>query len=145
MMVPPCSDSFHSQFGCVVRCGNINTALVVEQVIDAKGNSDGESILPKVVTVDLFCLPTPDAAFVKEGANQLLVLGIDADYRSSALLKELLDPFDVLELPVSVWMRRPAQILAVGYQPDLLFLQQTSHGRRTDGDRCLADLICQSA
>lgn len=128
-----------------MRCGNKDTALIVEQVVDAEGNSDGESILPKVVTVDLFCLPTPDTTFVKEGTNQLLVLGIDADYRSSALLKELLDPFDVLELTVSVWMRRPAQILAIGYQPDLLFLQQTSHGRRADGGRCLADLICQSA
>lgn len=145
MMVPPRTDSFYSQFGCVVRCGNIDTALIVEQVVDAEGNSDGESILTKVVTVDLFCLPTPDAAFVKEGANQLLVLGIDADYRSSARLKELLDPFDVLELPVSVWMRWPTQILAVGYQSYLVFLQQTSHGRRTDGDRCLADLIRQSA
>ena len=142
MVVPPQTDGFYGKFGCVVRCGDIDTALIVEKVIDAEGNSESESILTKVVNVDPFCLLTPDATFVEEGANQFLVLGIDADYWSSALLKELLDSFDVLELTIPVWMWRSTQILTIGYQSDLLFLQQTSHGRWTDGDRVFADLIC---
>lgn len=121
-IVPPGTDGFHGEFGCVVRRGDIDAALIVKQIVDTEGNSNGQSILAKVVAVDTFRLLTPDATFIEEGANQLFVLGIDAEYRSSALAEKLLDPFNVVELTVSVGMWRSTQALAVGYQPNLLLL-----------------------
>lgn len=122
-IVPPGTNGFHSEFGCVVRRRDIDAALIVKQIIDAEGHRHGQSILAKVVAVDAFRLLAPDATFIEEGANHLFVLGIDAEYRSSALTEKLLDPLNVVELTVSVGMWRSTQALAVGYQPNLLFLQ----------------------
>ena len=122
-IVPPGTDGFHGEFGCVVRRGDIDAALIVQKIVDAERNSNGQSILAKIMTVDTFRLLTPDATFIEEGANHLFVLGIDAEYRSSGLAEELLDPFNVVELTVSVGMWRSTQALAVGYQPNLLLLQ----------------------
>lgn len=122
-IVPPGTDGFHSEFGCVIGRRDIDAALIVQQIVDAEGNRNCQSILAKVVTVDEFRLLAPDATFIEERTNQFFVLGIDAEYRSSGLAKEFLDPFDVVELTVSLWMRRSTQAFAVGYQPNLLLLQ----------------------
>lgn len=106
-----------------MRSRDIDTALIVHEIIDAIGYGYSYRILAKIVGIDPFRLLSPDATTVEKEANQFLVLGINTDDRASCVKKELLDAFDVAELAVSIGMWRARQAFTIGDQAKLVLLQ----------------------
>jgi hypothetical protein len=74
-------------------------------------------------------------------ADHLLLLGVDADDRQSALLKAPPHPADVLELLIAMWVGVACQFLVIDAQGELQLLEQTGHCLGGDFTIGLAQLL----
>src|SRR5262249_13984964 len=92
----------------------------------------------EVVVEDVPAAVPPAAAGVLERADQLLLLGIDADHGQAPRQIPAPYPGQVAELPVPVGVARPRQALAVGPQGEALLLEQAGQGAMADGQPALA-------
>ncbi len=93
-----------AELGGVVVDPDRHPSLVGSDVVDAVGNGLPELFVFEVVHSHEFglALGSPLFAGVFEVADELLLLGVDADHRLAAFDRPLGDRVDVAELPVAV-------------------------------------------
>ena len=86
------------------------------QVVDPVGNGSTDRITREIIDIDHLGLASPGPTRVFEITNQFFFLGIDADDGMTGGPKQLLDPPNVPELTISIWMRRTAKCFTIGSQ-----------------------------
>ena len=79
VVAPPCGNAIGGEDGGVAGGSDEDGAGIGAQVVDAIGDGDAASEGTQVVVVDLLGIAVPFGAGVLESADQLLLLGIDAD------------------------------------------------------------------
>lgn len=116
LCVPPVVNRIRGKLGGVGRSAHIHQAVIASDVIDAVGGGDTFGILSKVVCVHLDGACPPSTAVVFERADQLFLLGVDADHGIARLQERFLLLLKVVELPVAVRVRGAGEALAVRLQ-----------------------------
>ena len=76
---PPASEQIDREGGGIGGQADVDRAPVLGQIVDAVGDRATERVRPEVMDVDRLGLLAPDPSGVLERADQLLLLGIDAD------------------------------------------------------------------
>src|SRR6516165_1937750 len=131
--LPPSVNRLRGKLSGVVVNAHADPALVVRYIVDPVRNSLPEGLVHEVVDAYLVGLPLwhPFAASVLEVTHQLLLLGIDRDYRLAALLETLDHRANVFELRIAVRMRIPFLCLAIPLQAVTGLTEQSPHCRTT--------------
>ena len=125
LCAPPVSNRIRGKLGGVGRSAHIHQAVIPSDVIDAVGGCDAFRILSKVVCVHLDRVCPPSAAFVLERADQLFLLGVDADHGIARFQECFLPLLNVVELPVAVWVRGTGEAFTVRLQRKPFFLRSS--------------------
>jgi len=135
---PPLVEGGDGELRGVVGGAHEDRAAVGVQIVDAVGDGGPEGIGAKVVVVDEHGLTVPGAPVVLEAADELLLLGVDADDRQP-LGEEVLAQFaDAGELGVAVGGRAAGELL-VGDAHRVVHLAEQPR------DGALADLDAERA
>ncbi len=108
------------------RLADLQTGLVMVQVIDTIGHGTALGILGKIMVVHLFGVLTPDLSSVLEIADQFLLFRIDAHRRLSRLFMPGALLIDMGKLALSVRMVCAFSVFAIGVQPIIMRLQQSA-------------------
>src|SRR5262249_41924114 len=104
----------------LVRGADHHVSRVPADVVNPRRDGAAQRPTGEVIVEDLPAVAPPAAAGVLERADQLLLLGIDADDGQAPRQIPAPDPGQVAELPVPVGVARPGQALAVGPQGEAL-------------------------
>ena len=86
------------------------------QIIDAVGYRPRERVLTEIVHIDLFGLLAPTSSGVLEGSDEFFLLRVDTDYGQALSQKCLLLAFDLAKLLISIRVRRPGYLFAIGFE-----------------------------
>ena len=132
---PPSSNTRRRELGGVVIDTHAHPTLVAGQVVDAVGNSFAHAFVGKVVDLDFLrlALRLPLLAGVLEFSDQFLLLRVDRDHRLVLFLKRQHLLVDVLELGITVRVRRALTRFTVGLQTVSSSLQQRRTVRSVTG------------
>ena len=79
LLFPPAGQCSHSKFWGIGGRSHIDSASIVRQIIDPVRNGFAQSFLREIMHIDIVWLLPPCLARILEVANQLLLLGINAD------------------------------------------------------------------
>lgn len=117
-LLPPPSDTFHGKFSSLMIDTHVDEPKVVYQIIDSIRNGFAIRQRQKVLDIDFHLFPfgLPLCPVVLEMADQLLFLAVHRNDVVALLLKLLTFLVDVRKLRISVWMRRPFNVLLIGSQ-----------------------------
>jgi hypothetical protein len=123
------NDVVHGKRGCISRLTDVDRASVVLEVIDAIGYSTTNGVSSEIVYIDFLWGLAPDATRVLEVADQLFLLGIDAQNRLSHSLMAIPLVNDVFKLAISFRMLLVCSHLDVGTKSIVMLFEQTAdHG-----------------
>ena len=125
---PPAADTRHGECWCLVRRPHDHQPSVVRRVIDPIRDGLSHRITGEIVREDYLRFPPPGLAGVLVGANQLLLLGVDANHRQATTYVKPAQASEVAELSVPVWISNLGQLLAVGPQGEAGVMQQPRDG-----------------
>src|ERR1700747_1809408 len=96
-------------------------------------------VLPEIMGVDYITRQRPSGSGIGEIADQLFLLGIDAD-NGKVLVGKKLDPvLRVMELGITLRVGWPSETFDVDVQGIILVAEQVCHG----GRRCLMAQVSQ--
>ena len=113
---PPLLDAVDGERRGVGGSADEDGAGIGARVVDAVGDGEALGIGGEVVVVDEFGAAVPLRAGIAEGADELLLLRIDADNRDAVGGAALAQLGDVPELLVAVGMRGAGELLVVDAQ-----------------------------
>ncbi len=116
VLSPPPDKAVDGEVRGVGRDSDVEETSVRRQVVKAVGSRTALSVVGEIVSVDLVGLETPRAAGVLEIADQLLLLGVNADNGLTGFQEGLLLLAYVSELLVPVGVRRPSEALSVPFE-----------------------------
>ena len=128
----PVGDIIDRKGGRIRRLADVHRALIVLQVVNAIGHGFAERILLKIMRVYPFWGTAPGATGVLEVADQLFLLGIDADHGLTRHHMLLALGRNVLKLGVTVRRLRASQLFTVGTEAVVMGLQEAANDRATD-------------
>jgi len=136
---PPVTQRINTEMPCLGGSANTDMAFVASRVVDAVRYRPALGVLPKVVGVHLLRRARPLASRILEITNQLFLLCIDADRGAVSFLEPTSLAADVVELPVSVRMRRTGEPLHVDPRRKSQQSKQPPNGRAA----CFAQTLGQ--
>ncbi len=126
---------------------DVDPAGVRGDVVDAVGYRPAQHAVGEVVGVDPHRLASrlPFTAVVLERADQLLLLRVHTDHRSTAILVVARLLVEVVELCVPVGVLLAFQRLGIALQAEALLAQQVAHRVRGDPVALPGQLLGQLA
>ena len=135
---PPLLDAVDGERRGVGGSADEDGAGIGARVVDAVGDGEALGIGGEVVVVDEFGAAVPLRAGIAEGADEFLLLRIDADDRDAVGGAALAQLGDVPELLVAVGMRGAGELLVVD-------AQRIAHRLEEPRDRLRADVDAEPA
>ena len=113
---PPSAYRSDGELRRIVRNADSNPSFISADVVHPVGNCLPELLVGEVMHLHLnrLTLPLPLTACVLEVADELLLLGVDRDDRTTLLQEGCRGTVDEIELPVAVGVVCPLAALAVG-------------------------------
>ena len=137
---PPFLDAVDGERRGVGGLADEDGAGVGPGVVDAVGDGEAVGIGAEVVVVDQLGSAVPLGAGIAECADELLLLGVDADDRRVVGGAPLTQFGDVVELVVAVRVRGAGTLLVVDAQRESHLLEKPGDGPRADVGPELAQL-----
>jgi hypothetical protein len=122
-----------------VRDADGDAAAIGPQVVNAVRNGDADRVGAEVVIVDPTRGEVPSRARVLEGADQLPLLGVDADDGQVTALEVMAQVADVQKLLVAIGTGIGGELLVVDPERIAHLAEQTPDRVRTDGDAKVAE------
>ena len=117
-----------------MRDAHCDRPSISEQIIDAVRDSDAGRVGTEIVVVDQTGRQIPTRAGVFERANQLTLLGVNANDRQAAALEALPKITKVEELILAIRAEVGGELLVIDAQGIAHLMEETSDGVGTDDD-----------
>ena len=130
-MPPPGANGIYGKLGCIRTRAHMHMAAIVRGIVNPIRSGTAHGVLLEIVGVYLARRPAPRAAGVLELADQLLFLGVYAEYGIAGMLMVFPLPSKVAELLVPIGMRRPGEPFHVHAEREAGLVQQPSDGARS--------------
>jgi len=142
---PPAADAVAGELGRVMVNPHADPTLVVEHIVHPVGNRLAQGFVEKVMDPYFlrFPLRMPLPSAVAEIPDQFLLLRVNRNRRLTVLERSADPLVDVLELGVTVGMRRPFPSLAIRLQTVPGFMQQLGYRATTYGMLLAGEFLSQ--
>ena len=113
-LLPPEPDRVDGELGCIMGDPDTDPAAVVGDIVDAVGDRLAQFLVLEVMDVDPpgMSLRAPLRAGVLIVADQLLLFGVDGNYRLISRLELENAGIDMVELGIPIRMATPSLALA---------------------------------
>jgi len=134
LLPPPMSDRVSGKGGCVMRDANHDGASIGEEIIDAVRYGDADRVGAEIVIVDQARGQIPACPGILEIADQLALLGIDANDGKTTALESVSQIAEVEELIIAIGTVVGGEFLVINPPGITHLMEKTGDGVGADDD-----------
>ena len=128
LLAPPMGDGVSGEGGCVMGDADHNGAPIGEQIINAVRDGDAGGVGAEVVIVDQAGRQVPTGTGISEMADELALLGIDANDRETTALESVAKVSEVEKLMVAIGTMVGGKLLVIDAQRIAQVMEQAGDG-----------------